>query len=112
MNLYYYKARVVSIYDGDTIRLDIDLGFNTWLMNQSVRLYGIDTPELRGVERIQGISVRDDLIARIPPGTEVLMESIMDKTGKYGRWLANIWLEGENLNEWLISTGRAKKYPV
>ena len=51
IDLYTYKARCVSVYDGDSITLDIDLGFNHWMLNQKIRLLGIDTPEIRGPER-------------------------------------------------------------
>jgi micrococcal nuclease len=45
--MYEYKATVVKVVDGDTVDVDIDLGFDTWLHNQRIRLYGIDTPECR-----------------------------------------------------------------
>jgi micrococcal nuclease len=50
-SLYTYKAKVLSVYDGDSLRLDIDLGFKVVMQNQRVRLLGIDTPEVRGEER-------------------------------------------------------------
>ena len=51
---YIYKAEVVSVYDGDTITVDIDLGFNVVLRKQKIRLGGINTPEIRGEEREEG----------------------------------------------------------
>ncbi len=45
--MYEYKATIVKVVDGDTVDVDIDLGFDTWLHNQRIRLYGIDTPECR-----------------------------------------------------------------
>ena len=45
--MYEYKATIVRVVDGDTVDVDIDLGFDTWLHNQRIRLYGIDTPECR-----------------------------------------------------------------
>lgn len=44
---FYYKATLVRVIDGDTIDVDIDLGFSVWLNKQRVRLAGIDTPESR-----------------------------------------------------------------
>ena len=44
---YTYRAKVIKIIDGDTIDVDLDLGFSVWLRKQRVRLYGIDTPESR-----------------------------------------------------------------
>lgn len=46
--LYHYAAQVVSVYDGDTITVDIDLGLEVWLKGQKIRLLNIDTPEVRG----------------------------------------------------------------
>lgn len=109
-SLYFYRGLVRSIYDGDTWRIDIDLGFQVWLRNQSVRLYGIDTPEVRGVERPAGIEVRDLLRKTYPPNTEILLESIRDKTGKFGRWLGVIWVGDLCVNEWLLSNGFALPY--
>ena len=52
-NFYLYKAFVTDVYDGDTITVDIDLGFWTTLHKQKIRLYGINTPELKGeIERL------------------------------------------------------------
>ena len=51
MNLYYYRARVKSVYDGDTCTVDIDLGLRVWLKGEKLRLYGINASELRGSER-------------------------------------------------------------
>ena len=53
--LYFYKAVVRSVYDGDTVTLDIDLGLGVWLKKQKIRLYGINTPEIRGEERESGL---------------------------------------------------------
>ena len=111
-SLYHYKAIVTGIYDGDTITLTIDLGLNTWLHDQKIRLYGIDTPEIRGPEREQGLIVRKAVLDRMPVGTEVLVETIKDRTGKFGRWLGIIWLPGSeiSINDWLLETGRAQPY--
>lgn len=110
---YYYDAIVTGVYDGDSMTVDIDLGFGVWLKGQKIRLYGIDTPELRGEERECGLIVRDyvrDLIL----GNDIIVNTIKDKTGKYGRWLAVIYYDGGegfvNLNEQLLLEGRAKPY--
>ena len=107
---YVYKAMVESVYDGDTVRCSIDLGFSIWIRNQSLRLYGIDAPELRGIERPDGIKTRDFVISKIPPGTEVIVETIRDRTEKYGRYLAIIHVDGLNLNEELVRMGLAEPY--
>jgi len=108
--LYTYKAKVISVYDGDTITVDIDLGVGIWLRGQKIRLYGIDAPETRGEEREEGIKVREWLRDKIL-GKEIILETIKDKKGKYGRLLGNVWLEGdvvyENINELLVEKGFA-----
>jgi len=108
--LYTYRAVIVSVYDGDTLTVDIDLGFNTWMRKQKIRLYGIDTPEVRGEERPEGLEVKEFVLQMCPPGKEVMLESIKDKTGKYGRWLGVIHLpDGRELNQMLLNRGMAEK---
>ena len=46
-NLYQYKVSVSRVVDGDTVDVDVDLGFGVWLRNERVRLAGVDTPEIR-----------------------------------------------------------------
>ncbi len=57
--LYGYAAVVRSVYDADTIRVDIDLGCKVWISNEPIRLYGINAWEIRGDERDKGIAARD-----------------------------------------------------
>ena len=111
LGLYHYKAVVSGPqYDGDTWTLDIDLGFKVWLRDQSVRLLGINTPEVRGEERIKGQLVRDFVRSEWPVGTYLLIESAKDKAGKYGRWLGTLWVPGEetSINQQLIDLGCAE----
>ena len=112
--LYHYKAEVVSVYDGDTIRVIIDLGFGfsnrgSRGKGTSIRLYGINTPEVRGVERPEGLIAKKALLDLIE-GKTVTLRTIKDKTGKYGRYLGIIILEdGTNVNDWLVDNGYAVK---
>ena len=57
---YIRHAEVVRVVDGDTIRLRVDLGFNTQV-TQNFRLWGIDAPELRGDERVDGLKAKEFL---------------------------------------------------
>jgi micrococcal nuclease len=109
--LYFYNATVTNIYDGDTIRADIDLGFNTVIHNMKLRLSGIDTPELRGEERPLGLIAKEFVVERIPVGTQIQVMTEKDATGKYGRYLATIFYDGgKNLNEELLISGNAEIY--
>lgn len=109
---YTYRATVVSIYDGDTMTVDLDLGLGIWQRGQKLRLYGIDTPELRGPERPEGLRVRDAVFTACPVGSEIIVQTMKDKTGKYGRWLAIVWTPHLpiSLNEWLVDEGMAEIY--
>ena len=51
--MYEYRCKVLKVIDGDTVDVDIDLGFNTWIKNERVRLMGIDTPESRTRNKIE-----------------------------------------------------------
>ena len=111
-NLYHYRATVVSVYDGDTCTVDIDLGLNTWVRGEKLRLYRINAPELRGVERPEGLKSRDFLREQID-GKKIIIQTIKDKKGKFGRYLAEVWLpvaDGEmiNINDLLVEKGFAE----
>lgn len=104
---YVYDAVVRSIYDADTIRLDIDLGCNVWLHNEPIRLMGINAPEIRGAERPEGLKSKAWLEERIQPGDKIVIQTVKDRTGKYGRYLAWIYVDGVNINDLMVSEGYA-----
>lgn len=112
MNLYNYKIFVTKVYDGDTITANIDLGFGVELKGQKIRLFGLDTPEVRGEEREEGLKARDYLRAKIL-NKQVYLISRKDKKGKYGRWIGEIKYKISDtflsINEELISKGYAEK---
>lgn len=118
-NMYTYKAFVTKVYDGDTITVDIDLGFGVWLKNQTIRLLGINTPEIRGEERPDGLITRNVLSEWIS-NKEVIISTEKDSKGKYGRWLGEIYPSGqfmcndldgiESYNQRLLNEGYAEPY--
>lgn len=110
--MYTYKATVKSIYDGDTIRVDIDLGFGVIFKDQSLRLLGIDTPEVRGEERSQGLISKKFVEERIPVGTVIKIVTERDRKEKFGRYLATVFYseDSKNLNEELLQSGMATPY--
>ena len=97
-NFYLYKAFVTGVYDGDTITVDIDLGFWTTIRKQKIRLHGINAPEIRGENREKGIQSKKWLESMIL-GKSIILESIKDKSEKYGRLLGIIHLETKSINE-------------
>ena len=107
--MYEYKAYVSKVYDGDTITVDIDLGFGIILKSQKIRLVRINAPEVRGKERPDGLISRDALRDKI--GNKwVKIKTEKDKKGKWGRWLGEVWIENVCVNDWLISEGLAEVY--
>ncbi len=106
--MYQYKAKVIDVYDGDTITAMVDLGFYHY-QQMKFRLYGINTPEIRGEDRDRGIAVRDIVRAMILD-KEVIINSYKDRQEKYGRYLANIIIGDLDLNQWLVQNGHAEEY--
>lgn len=108
---WIYPARSWRVYDGDTITVTIDLGFRL-SMELTGRLDGIDTPEVRGPERSDGLVSRDWLRDRLGTASEVKIETraLSERLqGKYGRWLITVWADGENMNERLVEEGLAAR---
>ena len=111
-----YTATVVGCYDADTCDVVFHLasGFGVVTdFGDKVRLWGIDAWELRGEEKPKGIVARDWLLSRVRGKTlrvDVLQRADHDARGKYGRWLAVLWLDGVNVNRQLVELGHAQEY--
>ncbi|GBC59169.1 nuclease [Desulfonema ishimotonii] len=97
---FFYRAVVRSVYDGDTCTVDIDLGLGVWLHGEKLRLSRINAPELRGDERDAGLTSRD-FLRKVILNREIRIQTVRDKKGKYGRFLADIWLFDEAQDKWL-----------
>jgi len=114
MEPFCYNATVVRIVDGDTIRLDIDLGFDIVLRNQSVRLYKVDTPECRTrdlKEKAAGLLAKEVVQNLIAIGERVFIRTKLDTKGKFGRLLGTIvTTDNININEHLIDNNYAVEY--
>lgn len=108
--MYEYRAKIVRLIDGDTVVADVELGFHTSLRS-TFRLSGINTPEIRGVERPRGLAATEYLqqaISELTNGTnELTIRTHKDRTGKYGRYLAELWIGDINLNKALVAAGHA-----
>ena len=114
MEPFCYNATVVRIVDGDTIRLDIDLGFDIILKNQSVRLYKVDTPECRTrdlKEKAAGLLAKVVVQNLVAVGERVFIRTKLDTKGKFGRLLGTIiTADNLNINEHLIDNNYAVEY--
>ena len=114
--MYEYKVKKVSkIVDGDTIDVEIDLGFDISFSSR-VRLAGIDTPESRTTdkaEKVLGLEVKDRLKKLIDSAKVIVIKTEkMDSSEKYGRILGWLFLDGaeKSVNEALIADGYAWAY--
>ena len=93
--MYEYRCKILRVVDGDTVDVDIDLGFGVWMHRERVRIVGIDTPESRTrdkVEKVFGLASKDFLKAMMPVGSSQIMKTYKDKTGKFGRILGDFIL--------------------
>jgi endonuclease YncB( thermonuclease family) len=112
-NLYNYKAKCTAVIDGDTIDADVDLGFDVWIKTR-FRLLGIDTPETYGVKK-DSAEYAAGMLAKARTtelllNKEIVLVTEKDRTEKYGRYLATVYVGGVNVNETLIKEGLAKIY--
>lgn len=100
---YWYQAEVLSIHDGDTMTLKIDMGRRIYVID-SIRLLGINCPEL---SQPGGKEARDCVRALCPAAAQVRIRTMKNKNDKYGRWLGIVYLDGLCLNEAILAAGHA-----
>ena len=117
--MYTYKAKLDRVIDGDTIDVNIDLGFDI-SVHKRIRLAGIDTPESRTrdlEEKARGLAAKDRVKQLLEGCDNIKLKS--HGVGKYGRCLGELFLDkvdGQekltlvNLNELLINEGHAVEY--
>lgn len=107
---YIRQGVVTKIVDGDTVDMDISLGFRL-RMQQRFRLYGINTPE-RGEANWR--EAGDLLATLIPVGSTVEIRSykpnVHPKADSFGRWVIEIFKDGQNINEVMLQSGLAKPF--
>ena len=110
--MYNYKASVTRIVDGDTVVVDIDLGFGVWLRDQSVRLAKINAPEIKGITKKSGIEAKEFLKKMIlNKWVQIRTEKGREK---YGRWLGTFLIEEDSnlidINHKMVLEGYAVPY--
>ena len=120
--MYEYRCNVVKVVDGDTVDVDIDLGFGVWLKDERVRIMGIDTPESRTsdkVEKLFGLAAKEKLksmLGESPTLKTQVNKDGEDMKGKFGRILGDFDVYDADKDAWrpatdvLIETGNAVAY--
>ena len=114
--MWTYRCKLRRVVDGDTVDVDIDLGFGIWQMKERVRIIGIDTPESRTRDKIEkkfGLAAKAKLKSLLGP-TPVLQTTISkkgeDMKGKFGRVLGDFLVDGKQVTEIMCKTGHAVPY--
>ena len=122
--MYEYNCKIVRVVDGDTVDVDIDLGFGLWIHNERIRMYGIDTPESRTrdlVEKKYGLFAKEFVEAHLPLDSIAVLRTQKDRSGKFGRVLGEFVLRQptsdllglekiDTLNKLMINYHVAVKY--
>lgn len=106
--MYTYTAKIVDVYDGDTFTFIVDLGFDIKVKSK-LRLYGIDTPEMRGKDKPLGKIVRDYVRDEI---LDRDVKMVVLKKGKFGRYVADIypWGYGDDRDMLSLSEDLVEKH--
>ena len=122
--MYEYKCKILRVVDGDTVDVDIDLGFGVWMHKERVRVNGIDTPESRTrdlEEKAFGLAAKERVKELLPIGSMQVLKTEIDKSGedkkgKCGRILGDFKIyfpaydRWSTLTESLIKEGHAVAY--
>mgnify|MGYP001286112987 FL=1 len=120
--MYEYRVKIVKVIDGDTVDVNIDLGFGVWMMDERVRIIGIDTPESRTRDKIEkkfGLAAKARLKSLL--GKSCVLKTEVNKNGedmkgKFGRILGDFNVYDAKTDSWqgcskiLISEGHAVPY--
>lgn len=122
--MYEYRAKTIRVIDGDSVWFEVDLGFRM-TFRDNFRFLRINAPELRSsdpIEKQKAYAAKGRLEELLPPGREVVIRT--EKAGKYGRWLAEVylvdsgqeesalpvWERSTNVNDLLLHEGHAAPY--
>ena len=116
--MYEYKCKILRVVDGDTVDVDIDLGFGVWLKKERVRMMGIDTPESRTRDKVEkkfGLAAKAFVKSKMPVGSIQVLKTEIDKSGedkkgKFGRILGDFLIDEDRLTDIMVSEGHAVAY--
>ena len=114
--MYEYKCKLIRVVDGDTVDVDIDLGFGVWLKKERVRIMGIDTPESRTSNKVEKLfgKAASKRLKEILTGKPILKTFAArdgeDMKGKFGRILGDFIVDDKFVTSYLIDEGHAVEY--
>ena len=110
--MYEYPCKIVRVVDGDTVDVDIDLGFSHWIHNERIRLYGVDTPECRtrdAEEKAAGLLAKAFVEDALHIGGTYTLQT--REKGKFGRFLGVIFVSDKtSINTALVTEHLAVPY--
>ena len=117
--MYEYSCKILRVVDGDTVDVDIDLGFGVWMHKERIRLHGIDTPESRTrdlEEKKYGLLAKEQIESFMPVGSMQTLVTVKEKVGKFGRILGKFLIHDKKtdaqmtINDWMIREHHAVAY--
>ena len=119
--MYEYRATINRVIDGDTVDIDIDLGFGITMKDERVRIMGIDTPESRTRDKVEDLfgEAAKARVKELLKGEAILKTEVNkdgeDMKGKFGRVLGDFYIEQEDgtwklMTKMLIEEGHAVPY--
>ena len=110
--MFTYNCRIAKIVDGDTIDVDIDLGFGIWKTNERIRLWQIDTPECRTIDKEEkkyGLIAKNFVEQHLPIGKIFELQTL--EKDKFGRYLGAVFVKNRlSINDMLLKANLAVKY--
>ena len=113
--MYTYRAKLYRVIDGDSVELNIDLGFSVWVNEVSIRLLGVDTPETRTKDLLEkhfGLLASDYVLEKLIDAEDIIVTTQLDRADKFGRMLGTIWVDGEekSINAQLLEKSLGVEY--
>ena len=113
--MFEYGCKIVKVIDGDTVDVDIDLGFGIWIHKERIRLWGIDTPESRTrdlEEKKYGLLAKQMIEKWLPVNSIQTLVTVKDKAGKFGRVLGQFKIDDPllTINTWMVHNHYAAEY--
>ena len=97
---YTYSGTVVRVLDGNSVMIDVDLGFGVWMHHQVFKLQGIKAPSTEGTEKAAGLKWKSKVQEILPAGLELIVKSTKDKSPSgVSTYYAMLWKDGVDLND-------------